>query len=186
MLGMTVFLICLAILFFSICLLILLKADDYFTGARQLICPETRQPAGVRLDLRHRLLSLLRGQEELRLTSCARWPGRQACGQECLLQVDCNPAVLDRVLCAWAHGKCCALCQRPLTERDWRGGHFSGLDQGGSWVSAAKILLQNLPMALDEYRPVCWPCNLAQGQNRVPILLKGDRRGPRELPADGT
>jgi hypothetical protein len=185
MLGMSIFLIFLGVLFFCICVLILLKPGDYFAARRLLTCPETRHAASVKIDVRHRLLTLLRGQEKLRLASCSRWPGRQPCGEECLLQIDLNPELLDRALRLWAEGKPCALCQRPLAEGDWRGGHFSGLDQDGKLVTPAEMQLRDLPMALERYRPVCWPCNLTQCLMRQPILLKGDRRGRREELWDG-
>jgi hypothetical protein len=185
MLGMTVFLCFLGIVFFGVCLVILLKADDYLTTPRSLTCPETRSGVRVRVDIPHRLRTLLRGQEELRLTACSRWPDGQPCGEECLLQIDLKPEILDRALRAWTEGRGCALCHRPLGEVDWRMGHFSALDEKGNWISTAAMPLKNLPMALDRYRPVCWACNLSQCLQREPFLLKGDRRRQHEPLWDG-
>jgi hypothetical protein len=91
-----------------------------------------------------------------------------------------NPEIMEQALRAWARGKMCALCGRPLTEADWQMGHFSGLDANGNCVSAAAMPLRDLPLALQGYRPVCWPCHLTQCLQREPFLLAGDRRGQRE------
>jgi hypothetical protein len=186
MIALTMLLFLLGALFLGICIMILLKPSGYFTAQRVLTCPETRNPARVRVDVGHRLRTALWGREKLRLQSCSRWPGRQECGEECLLQVDLNPEVLDRALRAWAEGKACALCGRRLREADWRMGHFSGLNDRSAWIPPTAMPLHELPMALQHYRPVCWPCHLAQGRQRDPILLKGDRRVPREPSWTGT
>lgn len=55
-------------------------------GSRVIICPEDRQQAGVVVDTRHLLLTMLDAKQDLRLKSCSRWPARQDCGQKCVTE----------------------------------------------------------------------------------------------------
>ena len=67
-------------------------------GDRLVTCPETRQPAGVALDVKHAVKHTVKHAvigigrvPALRLQTCTRWPERQDCGQECLAQVESAP-----------------------------------------------------------------------------------------------
>ena len=178
MLGMTLFVLLLIVGFAFLCVWFLLQPDGYLSSQRVITCPETRQSAAVKLDIGYRIRTLLRGRELLQLKSCSRWPERQACDQECLLQVDLNPAILEGVLRTWYADKTCALCNRELHEQDWSLGRFSAVDEAGRFVCGSELPLRKLPMAAEHYRPVCWPCHLDQrAQRHTPgKLLKGDRR----------
>src|SRR5689334_7292899 len=83
-----------------------------FRGKRVITCPETRKPAGVEVDAAHAALSSAIGDLDLRLRSCSRWPDRQDCGQECLLQVELNPqdCLLHKILIDWYANKHCVSC----------------------------------------------------------------------------
>ena len=59
-----------------------------YRGDRLVTCPETRQPVGVALDVRHAAWSGLGHAPSLRLETCSRWPERRDCGQECLRQIE--------------------------------------------------------------------------------------------------
>jgi hypothetical protein len=164
-------------LFGIVSLIVLLAPDRFLAARRTLICPETRQPAAVRLAIGERIRSLLAGRERLRVRTCSRWPERQGCGEECLLQVDLQPQLLERELRAWCEGRDCALCGHPLVANDWRQGRFSGVDGKGRFVPAAEMPLQELPLALENYRPVCWNCHCAQRGLRLQAgQLPGGRR----------
>ena len=60
-------------------------------GDRLVTCPETRQPVGVALDLKHVAATGIGHAPALRLRTCTRWPERQDCGQECLAQIQAAP-----------------------------------------------------------------------------------------------
>src|SRR5512138_1749533 len=64
------------------------RASQRFGGERVIICPETGRQALVEVDAKHAALSSLVGQTDLRLDQCSRWPIKQDCGQDCLLQLD--------------------------------------------------------------------------------------------------
>ena len=90
-----------------------------FRGRRLITCPETRTAVAVDVDAKHAAYTAVRsGQPELRLTSCSRWPEREDCGQECLLQVRMSPAdcLMRTILAGWYQGKKCALCGRSFGE----------------------------------------------------------------------
>jgi hypothetical protein len=188
MLGMTVFVLLLIVGFALLCFWFLRQPDGYLSSQRVLTCPETRKPAAVKLDIGHRLRTLFGGREQLQLKSCSRWPERQGCSQECLLQVDSSPAILDGVLRAWYAGKTCALCHRALQEQDWTLGRFSAVDASGRFLCGSELPLRKLPTALESYQPVCWPCHLGQRARNYPpdTLLQGDRRAAKEERWTGT
>ena len=62
-----------------------------YRGQRLITCPETRQPAAIKVDAAHAALTAAAKNPDLRLMSCSRWPERDDCGQECLLQVELSP-----------------------------------------------------------------------------------------------
>ena len=62
-----------------------------YRGKRVITCPETRKPAAIQVDAGHAALTAAVSHPDLRLKSCSRWPEREDCGQECLLQVELSP-----------------------------------------------------------------------------------------------
>ena len=56
-------------------------------GSRLVTCPETHGSAAVRFDAGHAAFTTATGNTELRVHSCALWPERNRCGQECASQV---------------------------------------------------------------------------------------------------
>jgi hypothetical protein len=53
-------------------------------GSRQVTCPEIGAPALVALDPWYAVRKHALGDNELRVSGCARWPERRDCGRECL------------------------------------------------------------------------------------------------------
>jgi hypothetical protein len=166
------------------CVLVLLKFDEFFTRRRVVVCPETRSREKLEIDTRHAFKTLFRNIAELRVGQCARWPARAECDQECLLQIDTEPAILDRTLAKFYAGKDCARCGKPLNKADWTRGRFAMLNATNELVPAGRMPLREFPMALEDYRPVFWACHQAErSQQPMPATLcKGDRRGHRDEP----
>src|SRR6185503_10341548 len=83
-----------------------------YRGKRIITCPETRRPAAVQVDARHAALTAAISRPELRLKTCSRWPEREDCGQECLLQVELSPedCLVRNMLTSWYTGKRCVSC----------------------------------------------------------------------------
>jgi hypothetical protein len=62
------------------------KSDEY-REPRTILCPETLQPASVRVDAAYAAHTALAGRERWRLSACSRWPERRGCNQACATQV---------------------------------------------------------------------------------------------------
>src|SRR5262252_6425966 len=124
------------------------RASQKFGGERVIICPETGKQAMVEVDVRHAAVSSLIGQTDLRLENCWRWPMKQDCGQECLLQIDLadhKPALLN---------------------------------SEGVTVEWQQIPLSAVTEAMATYQPVCWNCHIAQSFRREHADLVVDRSLP--------
>src|SRR5215470_809062 len=62
-----------------------------YRGKRVVNCPETRNPCTVEVDARRAAFTTVISNPELRMKSCSRWPDRENCGQECMLQIQVLP-----------------------------------------------------------------------------------------------
>lgn len=135
-----------------------------FGGGRVVICPETQKQAMVEIDSGRAALTSLVGQTEIRLESCWRWPLREDCGQECLLQlseVD-NDCLVRSVLMKWYRGKKCAFCKRPFSEVELIDHKPVLFNPDGYTVEWAAIPISAVNKAMATYLPVCWNCHIAQ------------------------
>jgi hypothetical protein len=139
-----------------------------FGGGRVVICPENQQQAMVEIDARRAGLTSLFGKTEIRLESCWRWPLKEDCGQECLLQlseVD-NDCLVRSVLMKWYQGKKCAFCQRPFSEVELIDHKPVLFNPEGFTVEWAAIPISAVNEAMATYLPVCWNCHVAQTFHR--------------------
>ena len=140
------------------------RASRQFGGARVITCPETGKQAMVEVDAPRAALTSLVGQTDIRLESCWRWPLRQDCGQECLLQLDVAPVecLVRSVLMKWYRGKECAFCRRSLGEIELIDHKPALLNPEGVTVEWASIPISAVNEAMATYLPVCWNCHIAQ------------------------
>jgi hypothetical protein len=90
-------------------------------GERIVSCPETHKPAAVRVAAGKAALESAVGDEELRLSACSRWPEKEACGQECLSQIQEAPkaCLVWTIINQWYQGWNCAYCHKPFGEIHW-------------------------------------------------------------------
>ena len=58
-----------------------------FRKPREVICPETGEPAQVAVDATYAAMTSAVGMNRRRLNGCSRWPDRGACNQSCLSQL---------------------------------------------------------------------------------------------------
>lgn len=140
------------------------RTSERFGGERVIICPETGKQAMVEVDARHAALTSLFGQTDLRLENCWRWPLRQDCGQECLLQLDVAPAqcLVTSVLEKWYRGKKCAFCQQPFQDISLLDHKPALLNGEGVTVEWSQVPVSAVNEAMATYLPVCWNCHVAQ------------------------
>jgi hypothetical protein len=154
--------------------------QSYFRnrGRRAVICPENRETVTVEVDNKFAFRTALRGQEHERLQSCSRWPEKGDCGQECLAQIDPSPENLERLLQKWYQGKTCAICERPLSQADWRRSRLALLNEKQKLFELRHMHLDEIPSALDQMAPLCWNCHQEERarQEEPSRTLKVNRR----------
>ena len=140
------------------------RTSQRFGGERIIICPETGKQAMVEVDARHAALTSLFGQTDLRLENCWRWPMRQDCGQECLLQLDVAPAdcLVSSVLEKWYRGKQCAFCKRRFADISLIDHKPALLNPEGITLEWRQVPISTVNEAMGTYLPVCWNCHIAQ------------------------
>lgn len=140
------------------------RTSERFGGEQVIICPETGKQAMVEIDVRHAALTNLTGQTDLRLEHCSRWPIKQDCGQDCLLQLDVAPdeCLVRSVLEKWYRAKTCAFCKRPFEPITMIDHQPALLNPEGITVEWKRVSLTGVNEAMSSCLPVCWSCHIAQ------------------------
>jgi hypothetical protein len=144
------------------------RTSQRFGGERAIICPETGKQAIVEVDAQHAALTSLLRQTDLRLEHCSRWPIKQDCGQDCLLQFDVAPeeCLVRSVLEKWYRAKVCAFCKRPFEPIQIIDHKPALLNPEGLTVEWSQIPLAGVNAAIASCLPVCWNCHVAQTFHR--------------------
>lgn len=158
----------------------MLRAYTKQRGSRVITCPETLTPEGVKVDAGHAAVTGLMGHTELRLAECTRWPERAGCGQECLTQIRQAPhgCLVRNIVADWYRDKTCALCQRPVGDREWME-HEPALmdprDQRRRTLALKDLPAEKLWIVLEKNVPVCWNCHVTETFRREHPELVIDR-----------
>ena len=166
-----------------------LRAFTRQRGERIVTCPETLAPAAVQADAAHAAVTGLMGHTELRLHDCTRWPERQGCGQECLAQLSAAPhgCLIRGHVAAWYENKTCALCGRPVGEREWLEHEPALIDLRDpahptrTWHDVAP---EKIWTVLETHAPLCWNCHTTETFRRQHPELVIER--PASSRADAT
>ena len=148
-----------------------------FRGKRLVSCPETHKPAAVRIAATQLALKSTVGNGPLRLSACSRWPEREACGQECLAQIQEAPqaCLVWTIINRWYQGQNCAYCHKPFGEIHWHDHPPALVDYERRTVEWDKIPTDKLQDALGTHWPVCWNCHIAETFRREHPELIVDR-----------
>jgi hypothetical protein len=156
------------------------RSSQRFGGERIIICPETGKQAMVEIDTRHAAISSLLGQTDLRLDDCWRWPMKQNCGQECLLQLDVadSNCLVRSVLEKWYRDKHCAFCGRPFEQIDLIDHKPALVNPEGVTLEWKQVAISEVTEVMATYLPVCWNCHIAQEFHREHPDLVVDRSLP--------
>lgn len=141
-----------------------LRAYLHFSSAGVVICPETGKQAMVEVDARRAALTSIMGQTDVRLNACWRWPLKQDCGQECLVQFAVAPpeCLVGSVLMKWYRDRTCAFCERPFGELELIDHKPALVNRQGTTLEWGAISLPNLLDVMRTHKPVCWNCHIAQ------------------------
>ncbi len=131
-----------------------------FRGPRVVLCPETITPEAVEVGAFKAAWSAARGDTQLRLASCSRWPERRKCGQRCLNQIESAPdgcLVKDRVS-RWYKDAKCALCANAIGDlrSSRRGPGLVGPD--GKVRRWSDFSVEELAEAFATHHPICVAC----------------------------
>src|SRR6185503_4290705 len=96
----------------------LVRSSSKYRGSRIVTCPETKKPAIVEVDSLHASLTSTLSLPDIRLEQCSRWPIKEQCGQECLIDLDIEPekCLVSGVLMRWYRDKKCVYCGKVLSE----------------------------------------------------------------------
>ena len=142
----------------------LVRSFSKYRGPRIVTCPETKKPAIVEIDSLHASLTSTVGLPDIRLQDCTRWPIKEQCGQECLLNLDVAPdrCLVSGVLMRWYRDKNCVYCSKVFQEVHWTDHRPALLSPDGRLLAWNAVNLENLQNVLETHSPVCWDCYIAQ------------------------
>ena len=140
------------------------RSSSKYRGTRIVTCPETNRPTMVEVDALHASLTSTVGLPDIRLQDCTRWPMRERCGQECLMDLDVAPerCLVSGVLMRWYRGKKCVYCKKTFSEVHWIDHRPALLSPDGKLLSWNEVILDKLRNVLETHSPVCWDCYIAQ------------------------
>lgn len=143
----------------------LVRSSSKYRGPRIVTCPETKKPAIVKVDALHASLTSTVGLPDIRLQECSRWPIKEQCGQECLMNLDVAPdrCLVSGVLMRWYRNKNCVYCSKVFQEVHWADHRPALLSPDGRLLAWNAVNLDNLENVLETHSPVCWDCYIAQG-----------------------
>jgi len=149
----------------------------HLRGQRIVTCPETHQPAGVRLAAAKIAGESMLGVPNLELSNCTRWPEKQGCAQECLSQIrESNQSCLvANIVNRWYFGKNCIYCRRPFTALHWHDHPPALVDKNQKTVLWKDVSLEKLQETMATHLPVCWSCHIAETFRREHPELVTDR-----------
>ncbi len=141
-----------------------LRAYRKYRGTRLITCPENGCAAAVEIDRKHAAASTLKGETELRLESCSRWPEKQGCGQECLSQIEASPdgCLVRNMLIEWYRDSICVFCRHEIPEIRWSDHKPALLAPDGKTIEWQDVKAEDLPRVLATHKRVCWNCHIAQ------------------------
>ena len=159
---LVVLLLALAVLYFVVPFVV--STYIKYRGTRVITCPETRKPAAIEVDARHAALRAAFSYPDLRLKSCTRWPERDDCGQECLLQVELSPedCLVRKMLNDWYSDKHCVSCGRQIGEIHQFERQPGMLSPEGKTILWSEVPPEKIPDVLITHFPVCWDCHITE------------------------
>lgn len=142
----------------------LIRSSSKYRGSRIVTCPETKKPAIVEVDSLHASLTSTVGLPDIRLEECSRWPVKEQCRQECLIDLDVAPerCLVSGVLMRWYRDKNCVYCKKAFSELHWVDHRPALLSPDGTLLGWNGVSLNQLRNGLEDYSPVCWDCKIAQ------------------------
>jgi hypothetical protein len=149
-----------------------IRAYFDFRGKRLITCPETHKAEAVSVAA-----GAFLSEPTLRLKECSRWPERQNCGQECLQQIETDPAncLVWNIVSQWYEGKSCVFCRKPIGQLHHVDHAPALLGPDFKTTEWKEFRAEQLPEVFSRYQPVCWDCHVAETFRRLHPELVVDR-----------
>ena len=182
-------LITLCVVVLAVCFFVLraipgIQAYRDYRGKRLITCPETHKTEAVEVNAKEAAVGAFLTEPTLRLRECSRWPERSDCGQECLQQIEIDPAncLVWNIVSHWYEGKSCVFCHRPIGPLHHLDHAPALLGPDHKTVEWREFHPQNLPEIMETHRPVCWNCHIAEMFRRThPELVVNRESEPRRI-----
>lgn len=142
----------------------IIRSSSKYRATQAVTCPENKSPAVVEVDALHASLTSIVGIPDIRLQDCSRWPIKEECGQECLIDLDIAPenCLVNGVLMHWYRDRKCVYCKHAFAELQWIDHRPALRSADGKLVTWQEVNLGELKNVLETYSPVCWNCYIAQ------------------------
>jgi len=134
-------------------------------GKHVVICPVTKEPAGVSVDVGHAAATAVWEKADVRLTQCSCWETRGKCGQPCVCQIEAAPdgTRTKRLSANFFKDKNCAICHRSIDPPNAATLQPDFMDPVTREVLAwDEVKPENLPKAIHDDYPLCANCTLAE------------------------
>lgn len=135
-----------------------------FRGKMLVTCPETHEPAAVKVNVGRAVVKRMVGRKELELCECSRWPERRECAQGCLEQVEPDPENhrVWTIAAQWFAGKKCVYCRTPIEKLSHFDRRPALLNRERKTAEWDDVPAESLPQAFSTDLPVCWSCHMTQ------------------------
>ena len=136
------------------CIRWLARSFSKFGGSRPVTCPENGKRILVEVDARHAAMTSALGRPDIRLQNCSRWPLKQDCGQECLVNLDVAPddCLVSGVLMRWYEGKTCVYCRKKFEAVHWMDHRPALRTPEGTLIEWGEVTVEDMPTVLGSFR----------------------------------
>jgi hypothetical protein len=153
------------------------RAFARYRGQRLVTCPENQQTVAIDVSAGKAAWEAFLGRHHVRLHDCTRWPEKAGCGQDCLSQVEANPALcmVWNIVHEWYAGKKCVYCGKPFAHIEWHDHRPALRSPAGKTVQWVDLRPETLPQVFETHQPVCWDCHIAETFRREHPDLVTDR-----------
>ncbi|HEX6047565.1 MAG TPA: hypothetical protein VFZ22_23955 [Pyrinomonadaceae bacterium] len=140
------------------------RSRSKYGGTKVVTCPETKEPAIVEVDSLYTSLTSATRFPDIRLEHCSRWPMKEECGQECLMDLDVAPenCLVSGVLMRWYRDRHCVFCQKDFPELHWIDHRPALRSPDGKLLAWNEVHLNDLRNVLETHSAVCWDCYITQ------------------------
>lgn len=141
------------------------KTWRLYRGVRVISCPETLQPAAVKVAVFDAAKwYAVSGEADLHLRDCSRWPARAGCDEGCLKQIQASPAdcLVHSIVAKWYEGKECHFCGREIGPIVWHDRPPAVVLENGETREWKEIRAEELPRIFAKALPSCWACHMVE------------------------